>query len=79
MVINMRISYDPDADVMDIKFQKGKYEISKEIGDGIIVDTTKEGKVISIEILDASKRISLKNIRDITVGMPIKATKIPMN
>lgn len=61
----MRITYDKKADVIDIKFQEGRYSISKEVGDGIIVDYTKSGKVISIEILDASKRVPSSSIREI--------------
>ncbi len=69
----MKITYDPEVDAMNIVFQRGKYHISKEIAEGIIIDYTKEGKVISIEILDASKRMPVKSIKDVTVGMPIKA------
>ncbi|MBU4246161.1 MAG: DUF2283 domain-containing protein [Nanoarchaeota archaeon] len=69
----MKITYDPKADAMNIRFQKGKYEISKEIADGIIIDYTKGGKVISIEILDASKRMPKESITDIIVGLPVKA------
>lgn len=68
----MKITYDPEVDAMNIKFQSGKYSISNEIADGIIVDYTKDGKVISIEILDASKKIPLKNIRDITIALPME-------
>ena len=67
----MKISYDPDADAMSIVFQKGKYEISKEIAEGIIIDYTEDGKVISIEILDMKKRMPLENIKDITVSVPV--------
>ncbi len=69
----MKITYDPDADAMNIEFQKGKYHISKEIAEGIIIDYTKDGKVISIELLDASKRMPAKSIRDVTVGIPVRA------
>ncbi len=68
----MRIAYDPRADAMNIRFQEGHYEISKEIADGIIIDYTKDGKVISIEILDASKRIPIEDIKDITIGVPVQ-------
>ncbi|MFH1337439.1 MAG: DUF2283 domain-containing protein [Nanoarchaeota archaeon] len=71
----MKITYDPEADAMDIKFQEGKYEISKEIAEGIIIDMTKEGKIISIEILDVTKRMPIKSIEDITIGMPVKSVK----
>ncbi len=69
----MKITYDPEVDAMNIKFQSGKYDISKEIAEGIIIDYTKDGRVISIEILDASKRMPAKSIRDITVAMPVEA------
>ena len=69
----MKITYDPKADAMSIQFQKGKYEISREIAEGIIIDYTKGGKVISIEILDASKRMPKESITDIVVGLPVKA------
>ncbi len=53
----MKITYDKEADAANIKFQKGKYYTSEEIGDGVIVDYTKSGKIISIEILEVSKRM----------------------
>ncbi|MDI6826785.1 MAG: DUF2283 domain-containing protein [Candidatus Aenigmarchaeota archaeon] len=56
----MRITYDPKADVMSIKFQKGKYFISDEVAEGIIIDRIRSDKVISIEILDVSKRLPKK-------------------
>ncbi|MBD3155617.1 MAG: DUF2283 domain-containing protein [Candidatus Aenigmarchaeota archaeon] len=68
----MRITYDPDVDAMNIHFQKGKYELSEEVADGIVIDMTKDGRVISIEILDVSKRMPKKSISDVTVGIPIK-------
>jgi uncharacterized protein YuzE len=67
----LRIAYDPKADAMNIRFQEGTYEISKEIAEGIIVDYTKDGRVLSIEILDASKRMPLESIKDITIGVPL--------
>ncbi len=70
----MKIKYDPKVDAMSIKFQEGKYEISKEVAEGIIIDYTEDGKVISIEILDVSKRMPLSSIKDITVGIPVKAS-----
>lgn len=69
----MKITYDPKADAMNIKFQEGKYEISKEIADGIIIDYTKSGKIIRIEILDASKRMPKDSLKNLIIGTPIKA------
>ena len=67
----MKITYDPSVDAMNIHFQKGKYDISEEVADGVIIDMTKSGKVISIEILDASKRMPKQSIQDVTVGIPM--------
>lgn len=69
----MEVLYDPETDTMDIEFQKGKYEVSKEIAEGMIVDMTKDGKILSIEILNASKRMPKENIKGVLVKLPQKA------
>lgn len=68
----MRITYDPKADAMNIKFQEGEYFISKEVAEGIVVDYTKTGKLIRIELLDVSKRMPKESIKDVAVGLPIR-------
>ena len=65
----MKISFDPKNDVMRIRFQKGKYDTSKEIENGIVIDLTKDNKLIAIEILDVSEKIPQKDIKEITVGI----------
>lgn len=69
----MKITYDPRADAMNIEFQEGKYDVSKEIAEGMVIDYTKTGKVIRIEILNVSKRMPKESIKDIVVGLPVKA------
>ena len=54
----MKIHYDPKVDAVYIELAKGKYEISKEISQSVVVDEDKNGKVLGIEILDATKNIS---------------------
>ena len=71
MVIKMKIKYDSKADAMNIIFQKGKYDISKEVADGIIIDMGEKGKILSIEILDVSKRMPKESIEDVTVGLTV--------
>jgi len=54
----MRVEYDPDHDVMNIEFlAEGKIADSAEL-DGIIIDYDKERRIVSLEILDVSKRIT---------------------
>ena len=68
----MEVNYDPEVDAMRIKFQGGEYEISEEVGDGIIVDMTKEGKVMAIEMLDVSERMPEETLKSIIIDIPKK-------
>lgn len=57
---------------MDIEFQKGKYNVSKEIAKGVIIDYTKDGKILSIEILNASERMPKESMEGVMVKLPQK-------
>ncbi|OGE05346.1 hypothetical protein A3I53_03495 [Candidatus Curtissbacteria bacterium RIFCSPLOWO2_02_FULL_40_13b] len=52
----MKISYDPKVDAMYIRFRNGRYDHTKKITDEILVDVTKKGEVLGLEILDAKKQ-----------------------
>jgi len=55
----MKIEYDPKYDLLNIKFiDEEKIKESIEF-DGIIIDYSEDGKIISIEILDAGKRTTV--------------------
>jgi uncharacterized protein YuzE len=69
----MRITYDKKVDAMNIVFQKGKYKINKEIAEGIIIDYTKDEKVLAIEILDVTKRMLKESIESISFNVPMEA------
>ena len=66
----MKIDYDQIVDAMRINFQDGEYDISEELGDGIIIDMTKDGKVMAIEILDVSRRIPKESLNSIVIDLP---------
>lgn len=57
----MKINYDSKANALYIKLSKGKYDSTKKITDSVLVDITRNGKVIGIEILDASENIDAFN------------------
>ncbi|KXB05923.1 hypothetical protein AKJ52_02820 [candidate division MSBL1 archaeon SCGC-AAA382C18] len=61
----MEISYDPEVNALNIKFQGGDYDKSIEVADGIIVDYSVDEKIMSIEILDAAEKISAETIESI--------------
>ena len=53
----MKITYDSEVDVMRIIFNNSPIEESDEEKPGLIVDYDKEGNIVGLEILDASKQI----------------------
>ena len=53
----MKIIYDPEVDIMEIIFCETTIVESDEDENGMIFDYDKEGKVVAIEILDASQRV----------------------
>lgn len=53
----MKITYDKKVDAMYIKLRKGRYDHSKKVTDDILVDVSKKGEVLGLEILDATKNI----------------------
>ena len=53
----MKTKYDKKTDAVCIELAKGKYEATRKISDAILVDEDEKGKVLGIEILDASENI----------------------
>jgi uncharacterized protein YuzE len=53
----MKITYDPEVDVIRIVFSNAPIEESDEEKPGMILDFDKNGNVVGMEILDASRRM----------------------
>ena len=53
----MKVIYDKQTDTLSLILRDDQISESDEFKEGIILDFDKEGKVVSIEILDASKQI----------------------
>ena len=52
------ITYDKEADVLNIDLEDKEYWKSVELPNGMVVDIAKDGSIISIEVLWASKFFS---------------------
>ena len=61
----MKITYDPKVDAMYIKLnEKASYHRTKKVTDDVLVDYSKTGGVIGVEILDASKNAVLPKLQE---------------
>ena len=54
----MKVIFDPQTDSMSLIFREDEIADSDEVKEGVIIDYNKDGKIVSMEILDASEQIS---------------------
>ena len=65
----MKITYDKKADAAYIKLNnKSSYQSSKKITGDVLVDYAKDGTVVGIEVLDASRNMPI----------PISQNQVPI-
>lgn len=53
----MKVTYDPEVDVLRILFRDVPIEESDEDKPGVILDHDKDGNVVGMEVLNASQRV----------------------
>jgi uncharacterized protein YuzE len=53
----MKVKYDEEVDVLTIEFSDAPVEESDEDKPGVILDYDKDGNIVGMEILNASKRV----------------------
>ncbi len=53
----MKIKYDKKTDSVYFHFNSSSYSHSKKVADGVMLDISKSGKPMGIEILDATSII----------------------
>jgi uncharacterized protein YuzE len=59
----MRIRYDAQVDALYIRLREGKISESDEIEPGLIADYGEDGKVMGLEVLDASEFLGGKEMK----------------
>ena len=67
----MKIKYYPDSDILEIRISDKKPKYGEECEDNFIIHYSERGKVVKIEILDASKVI-INLLQPILEKKPIK-------
>ncbi len=71
----VKIRYDSKIDALYIDLAQGKYDKSKKITESIVVDLTNSGKVLGIEILDASENIQQFDPSNLISNLQARTTK----
>lgn len=54
----MKATYDPHTDTLTLELRPGPVAESDEDKPGVILDYDADGNLVSIEVLDASKRVA---------------------
>jgi len=54
----MKVIYDQETDILNLILKDAEIRESDELKEGLIIDYDAEGKVVSIEFIDASKNVS---------------------
>jgi uncharacterized protein YuzE len=74
----LRIEYDKEADALYIQLREVSVDDNIDIEEGVTIDLDKEKHIVGIEILDASKKLSLKDLINITIeNLPIEKVGTP--
>jgi uncharacterized protein YuzE len=55
----MKTRYDTDADALYVRFSEAEIVEREEVSNGAILDFDAEGRIVAIEVLDASKHLAL--------------------
>jgi uncharacterized protein YuzE len=70
----VQVEYDKKADALYIWVRKAKYDISEELAENVIIDLDKKGRIIGLEVLDASKNIGKDLVEKILNTEKLEAT-----
>jgi uncharacterized protein YuzE len=72
----MKIEYDKEVDALYIRLQEKYVARTLEIEEGLNLDLDEEGKLIGLEVLDATERYTLSDIFNIATENLILEEKL---
>jgi uncharacterized protein YuzE len=58
----MKITYDKEVDAVYIQLSVGQPEGVIEVADGINIDVSSDGKIVGIDLLNATEKVSLESL-----------------
>jgi uncharacterized protein YuzE len=69
----LKIEYDKQADALYILLREARVDDNIDIEEGVTVDLDEKRHIVGIEILDASKKLSLQEIVNISIeNLPVE-------
>ncbi|MBI3600213.1 MAG: DUF2283 domain-containing protein [Nitrospinae bacterium] len=69
----MKIEYSKDVDALYIRLREAKIADSRDIEEGVTVDLDENGHIVGIEILDASERLKLSELVNVSIeNLPLE-------
>ena len=69
----MKIEYSKDVDALYIKLREAKITDSRDIEEGVTVDLDENGHIVGLEILDASERLDISDLVNISIeNLPLE-------
>ena len=67
----MRIQYDDKTDLLYFRLDESKQDIiNKRVTENVVLDIGKGNRIVGIEILEASKHVSLESLLPVKYGTP---------
>jgi len=74
----MKIEYSKDVDALYIRLREARIVDSIDIEEGVTVDLGEGGHIVGIEILDASEKLELSDLVNISIeNLPLEKITIP--
>jgi len=74
----MKITYDPEGDVLYIQLRGTRPSDSIDIEEGVTVELDSDGHLVAIEVLDASDRLSPEELTSVSYeNLLLAATQVP--
>ena len=69
----MKIEYSKNVDALYIKPREAKITDSVDIEEGVTVDVDENGHIVGLEILDASEKLDISDIVNISIeNLPLE-------
>ncbi len=69
----MKIEYSKNVDALYIKLREAKITDSMDIEEGVTVDLDEKGHIVGLEILDASEKLDISDLVNISIeNLPLE-------